>query len=582
MALYVWGKNCALDLAATEREKTVVYPTLMEHFGSDVVTDYAAGDNHALAVTEFGDVYSWGRGKDGELGHGEPREDLPIPVKVKGLQEHIVVNVACGNIHSMATTITGHVYMWGLLHDEVLANNHGTPDDVSSSGMLVGMAEVRASTQNDPILARVVRDAEAAYREGTNEVSDFEQGVDKMTVHRHRQSVPRLATSLTGHFITKVAAGAGHNLALSANGDVFSCGYNEHGQLGLGHANTMPNFQQILGLQGLFVHHIVCGHQHNLAQVELDGVSRCFTWGLGALGQLGHGTRRSFASPKLVEGIAGAIVSVGAGSHHSVAVDEDGAVFTWGHSEYGQHGVATAGHDLYDAREYFVPRRQMTLANTVPIASVCCGSHFTLATGRDGKLYSWGWNTFGVLGLGHFMTTTTPQSLDKLNGYMVTRAVAGCNQSGAIVDCIGAPHAMRFRHLVAPDAGHNDHVDVLEKRFDLALTLATNTKVTFPTHWLFLKARCPYLFGYCRASAAGSAHAHDLPLVTLEFPDLPMLDSPILKAILVYLYTDRLELALHKLTALKSVAQAFDLVKVSKACVKLTLFFHGKMIFYSK
>ncbi|RHZ01593.1 hypothetical protein DYB35_012648 [Aphanomyces astaci] len=145
----------------------------MEHFGSDVVTDYAAGDNHALAVTEFGDVYSWGRGKDGELGHGEPREDLPIPVKVKGLQEHIV-----------ATTITGHVYMWGLLHDEVRANNHGTPDDVSSSGMLVGMAEVRASTQNDPILARVVRDAEAAYREGTNEVSDFEQGVDKMTVVR--------------------------------------------------------------------------------------------------------------------------------------------------------------------------------------------------------------------------------------------------------------------------------------------------------------------------------------------------------------------------------------------------------------
>ncbi|ETV99248.1 hypothetical protein, variant 1 [Aphanomyces invadans] len=553
MALYVWGKNCALSMAATEREKTVVYPTLMEHFGSEVVTDYAAGDNHALAVTEFGDVYSWGRGKDGELGHGDPRDDQPVPLKIKGLQEHIV-NVACGNIHSMATTITGHVYMWGLLHDEGPPTS--TPDDneSSSSGMLMGMAEVRASTQNDPILARVVRDAEAAYREGTNEVSDFEQGVDKMTEHRHRQSVPRLATSLIGHFITKVSAGAGHNLALSANGEVFSCGYNEHGQLGLGHANTVSSFQLILSLQGLFVHDIVCGHQHNLAQVQLDGISRCFTWGLGALGQLGHGTRRSFATPRHVQGIAAAIVSVGAGSHHSVAVDEDGIVYTWGHSEYGQHGVAMAGHDLNDAREFFVPRKQQTLATTAPIVSVCCGSHYTLATGRDGRLYSWGWNTYGVLGVGHFLTTTAPQPIDKLNGYTIARVMAGCNQSGAIVDCMGAPHAMRFRRLIVGD--HSS------KRYDLALTVPTAVKSSL-VHWVFLKARCPYLFGYCRAAVAAAPQlcgADHVPVVQVHFPDLPMLDSPVLKAILVYLYTDRLDIAIHKVAAVKEVAKVFALV----------------------
>ncbi|CAK4080980.1 unnamed protein product [Aphanomyces euteiches] len=547
MALYVWGKNCACDLQATEREKTVVYPTFVEHFGSEVIMDFAAGENHALAVTEFGDVYSWGRGKDGELGQGEPREDITTPTKIKSLEEHIVVNVSCGNIHSMATTITGQVYMWGLLHDTASDKDEIEEATDGASGMLVGLAEQNALAQNDPILARVVRDAEAQYREGTNEVSDFEQGMDQFRLHRGRQSVPRLATSLVGHFIIKVSAGSGHNLALSSKGEVFSCGYNEHGQLGLGHSNTVVQFEKIKAFQGLFVEDIVCGQQHNLALVRLDGVARCFTWGLGALGQLGHGTRRSFAVPKLVQGILDAIVSVGAGSHHSAAVDSEGRVYTWGHSEYGQHGVSYAGRDLYDPREYFIPRQQMSLAD-VPMVSVCCGSHFTLSTSRDGKIYSWGWNSFGVLGLGHFLTTTAPQWVESLNGYNVTRIMAGYNQSGAIVQYVGSPHAMNFRSLVIAET---------TKMSDITLTLP-KTKVVFPVHKLFLKARCPFLYGYVRSAVASMAEEEDSSVVALHFPDLP-LDAPVLKAVLTYLYTDRLDVAAHKIRALIVVSEAFGL-----------------------
>jgi hypothetical protein len=41
-----------------------------------------------------------GRGNDGELGHGE-RDHVAIPTKIKAIEEHIVTNVACGNVHSL-------------------------------------------------------------------------------------------------------------------------------------------------------------------------------------------------------------------------------------------------------------------------------------------------------------------------------------------------------------------------------------------------------------------------------------------------------------------------------------------------
>jgi hypothetical protein len=69
--------------------------------------------------------------------------------------------------------------MWGLLHD-LVPNEESTSTTTNgggANGMLTGML---ARAENDPILQRVTRNAEALYAEGTNEVNDFEQGMDKV------------------------------------------------------------------------------------------------------------------------------------------------------------------------------------------------------------------------------------------------------------------------------------------------------------------------------------------------------------------------------------------------------------------
>lgn len=58
----------------------------------------ATGENFSLALSEKGEVFSWGINSDGQLGHGH-KSDLKIPKKIDFKLK--VVDIACGDSHSM-------------------------------------------------------------------------------------------------------------------------------------------------------------------------------------------------------------------------------------------------------------------------------------------------------------------------------------------------------------------------------------------------------------------------------------------------------------------------------------------------
>ena len=70
----------------------------------------ACGCNHTAVRTEDGQVYTFGSGEYGQLGHGD-REAKTSPVLVKALAgKHMIVQVQCGQGHTMALTSTGYVF----------------------------------------------------------------------------------------------------------------------------------------------------------------------------------------------------------------------------------------------------------------------------------------------------------------------------------------------------------------------------------------------------------------------------------------------------------------------------------------
>mmetsp|Transcript_5213 Transcript_5213/g.8839 ORF Transcript_5213/g.8839 Transcript_5213/m.8839 type:complete len:118 (-) Transcript_5213:365-718(-) len=98
-----------------------------------------------------------------------------------------------------------------------------------------------------------------------------------------------------------------------------------------------------------------------------------YVWGNGSLGQLGLGRRVTGRRvPVLLPSLSHdglRIIDIAAGNNHSVAVSDQGEVWTWGHGEYGQHGGQVSGIRSETAY-YFAPRHKCTCA--FPLRSHSC------------------------------------------------------------------------------------------------------------------------------------------------------------------------------------------------------------------
>jgi alpha-tubulin suppressor-like RCC1 family protein len=110
------------------------------------VVDIDAGWQHSIAVTCEGEVWTWGMGR--ATGHGGDDENARwlVPTKVTGggIEEAMVVQVAAGSSHSMALTATGELYSWGEGHLGQLGHgdkeNVAVPRVIDGIGGAVGMA----------------------------------------------------------------------------------------------------------------------------------------------------------------------------------------------------------------------------------------------------------------------------------------------------------------------------------------------------------------------------------------------------------------------------------------------------------
>lgn len=73
--MFAWGSTVhgELGLGGIEDEQ-ILAPRLLEWVAADVVVEVACGDNHTLLLTKDGKVYSCGNNDYGQLGHEQPRK----------------------------------------------------------------------------------------------------------------------------------------------------------------------------------------------------------------------------------------------------------------------------------------------------------------------------------------------------------------------------------------------------------------------------------------------------------------------------------------------------------------------------
>jgi hypothetical protein len=88
-------------------------PKLISRLSSRKVVQLACGEFHTLALTQEHDLYAWGRGFEGQLGVRDDVDTTSVPMFVSYFYKNPAVTITCGAYHSLAIDGTGRMYAWG-------------------------------------------------------------------------------------------------------------------------------------------------------------------------------------------------------------------------------------------------------------------------------------------------------------------------------------------------------------------------------------------------------------------------------------------------------------------------------------
>lgn len=374
----------------------------------------AAGSSHSAAVIDCGTVVTWGRGEDGQLGHGDSAE-LTEPKACYNLLGKGVRAVVCGAEYTIAVTNQEEsIYSWGWGDFGRLGHGDSTDVFIPRPVAFFKGIPVRMVAAGDTHTL-VTTQAGELFAFGRNQNGQLGLG------STDDQLSPQLVSALQGQQVISVATGAEHSVATTSTGEVWAWGWGRYGNLGNGHQEDRHLPTRVLGLDGVHIVHANCGWRHS---VVVSGTGQIYTFGWSKYGQLGHGDNGDRLTPAMVEALQDRnIVCVAGGWRHTVAADDKGNLYAWGWNKFGQLGLG----DL-DDRNAPTPITKMSGMRTRLLA---CGWRHTLAVTETGQVYTWGRGVSGQLGHGMEEDRSDPTHLSTLSTGTLDRAAIQATASPA-------------------------------------------------------------------------------------------------------------------------------------------------------
>jgi alpha-tubulin suppressor-like RCC1 family protein len=132
---------------------------------------------------------------------------------------------------------------------------------------------------------------------------------------------------------------------------------------------------------------VVCGHRHTLILTE-DG--EVLSFGDGEYGVLGTGNLEESTEPTTVEALLDyKVIDVAAGSSHSLVLTDDNRVFAWGKNNYGQLGMSDTYMDTFSFELYPSKIHDGTIEGK-HIKFIKAAARRSVALTEDGSLFLWG------------------------------------------------------------------------------------------------------------------------------------------------------------------------------------------------
>jgi alpha-tubulin suppressor-like RCC1 family protein len=371
-----------------------------------------SGSASSSVVTQAGNVLAWGDNAAATLGQGQLAAtlgNLKLPAAVKdqagtGLLQGIVAT-STGTDVSLALTEDGEVWSWGGLARAARGgvNKDPLPGKVRNAGNNASLSSIVSISAGDNNVTALVDD-------GTVFAWGNYTGVLPDTGKNYPVQVPNVggaAGVLSG--IVGISSGRTWSAALTGDGRVVSWGNSSStantGQSIAANSLAAPGYvlRESDGAAITDIVAISAGYNFGMA---LTSAGQVYAWGGNANGQLGQNTASNLNSKAVLvkSSATGTLLSnikmISAGGIHALALDTSGGVYSWGYSQSGQLGDGANHPRVNQSSLPAAVVNESGIGQLSNIVSIATTYESSVALTASGQLVMWGSGLSGRLGQG--------------------------------------------------------------------------------------------------------------------------------------------------------------------------------------
>ena len=346
----------------------------------------ACGYEHTITLSDDGVAHSFGKNLKGQLGLGH-NNDISLPTPIPNLPQ--INMISCGEDFTVCVDHEGFIWSFGQNIFGQLGTGNKTRFNVPQKLVVTIPPVVSVSCGLNHTLTI------------TNDDHLWSWGKNRHGQLGHGDAEDRSSPQKTLFSnISKISAGYIHSLFQNNKGEIFACGDNEFGHCGLGHFNSPQITPSLIPNAPSNTVQFVCGSDHSLF-LDLEG--NVYSVGYNDMGQLGlgHNTKRNELN-KIPNIPAIKIISCTFSS--SYLIDFEGNLWTFGFNKHGQ-----LGHG--DNTRFNIPKKVNTLKDIQQISNGSCSFHF-IAKNSQNQIFVTGNNNHGQLGTGDTESVSIPKEIN--------------------------------------------------------------------------------------------------------------------------------------------------------------------------
>lgn len=255
-------------------------------------------------------------------------------------------------------------------------------------------------------------------------ITASKDGVTGSAIYQGRRQVTiNLGIQARQVKVKQVELSPRHQAIVTEDGKLYVWGNNSYGQVGDGTTTECETPTLVKGLEDAEIREVQLS-DYNSAAITKGGA--LYMWGDNSNGQLGIGSKDNRSTvAKRVKGLKNVkTVSTNSYRRNNAAITRDGTLYMWGNNGSGELGDGTTTNAYTPVR----PK----LEEDVKVKQVALGNQHTVALSEDGQVYTWGRNYGGALGNGTTTDSKTPVKIEIGDGKEIVEVYAGDNSSAAL------------------------------------------------------------------------------------------------------------------------------------------------------